>query len=64
VPREIIAKIHDDVVKVLQDPAVSDKLAAMGATVIGNTPEQFAAVMRADSSKWGKLIREANIRAE
>jgi tripartite-type tricarboxylate transporter receptor subunit TctC len=63
-PRETVAKIHADVVKVLQDAAVSEKLAAMGATVIGNAPEQFAAVMRADSAKWGRLIREANIRAE
>jgi hypothetical protein len=36
----------------------------MGATAIGNTPEQFGAAMRADSEKWGRLIREADIRAE
>jgi len=47
----------------LQDPGVSEKLAAMGATAVGNTPEQFGAAMRADSEKWAKLIREANIRA-
>jgi len=52
------------VTKVLQDAGVSEKLAAMGATAVGNTPEQFGAMMRADSEKWGRLIREANIRAE
>jgi len=64
VPRAIVGKIHTDVIKVLQDPGVSEKLSAMGATAVGNTPEQFGAVMRADSEKWAKLIREANIRAE
>jgi tripartite-type tricarboxylate transporter receptor subunit TctC len=64
VPGAIIARIHADVVKVLQDTAISERLSAMGATAVGNTPEQFGAMMRADSEKWSKLIREANIRAE
>src|SRR5258705_112591 len=64
VPRAIVSRIHADVIKVLQDPGVSEKLAAMGATAVGNTPEQFGAAMRADSEKWARLIREANIRAE
>src|SRR6266496_4699481 len=51
VPRAIIGKIHADVVKVLQDAGVSEKLSAMGATAIGNTPEQFGRAMRADSEK-------------
>ena len=63
-PRAIVGKIHADVVKVLQDAGVSEKLSAMGATAVGNTPEQFGRAMRADSEKWGRLIREANIRAE
>ena len=63
-PRDILAKIHADMVKVLQDPAIAEKLSAMGATVVGNTPEQFGAVMRADSEKWAKLIKDASIRAE
>jgi tripartite-type tricarboxylate transporter receptor subunit TctC len=64
VPGAIVGKIHADVVKVLQDPGVSERFSAMGATAVGNTPEQFGAVMRADSEKWAKLIREADIRAE
>src|SRR6266704_2815662 len=64
VPRAVIARIHADVVRVLQDAGVSAKLSAMGATAVGNTPEQFGAMLRADSEKWGTLIREAHIRAE
>ena len=64
VPGAIIARIHADVVKVLQDAGIAERLSAMGATAVGNTPEQFGTAMRADSEKWGRLIREANIRAE
>jgi tripartite-type tricarboxylate transporter receptor subunit TctC len=64
VPAPVVARIHDDVVKLLRDPAVSEKLSAMGATAIGNEPAEFGAAMRADSEKWGRLIREAHIQAE
>jgi len=64
VPAPVVARIHDDVVKLLRDPAVSEKLSAMGATAIGNEPGEFGAAMRADSEKWGRLIREAHIQAE
>jgi tripartite-type tricarboxylate transporter receptor subunit TctC len=63
-PAATVSKIHADVVKVLKDTAISEKLSGMGATAIGNAPEEFGAAMRADSEKWGKLIREARIRAE
>jgi len=63
-PGATVAKIHADVVGILKDPAVAEKLSGMGATAIGNKPEEFGAAMRADSAKWGKLIREAHIKAE
>jgi len=63
-PRDTVARINTDVVKLLHDPAVAERLSGMGATAIGNAPAEFGAAMRADSEKWGKLIREANIKAE
>jgi tripartite-type tricarboxylate transporter receptor subunit TctC len=63
-PAAMVTKIHADVVKQLRDPAVAEKLSGMGATAIGNAPAEFGAIMRADSEKWGKLIQEANIKAE
>jgi tripartite-type tricarboxylate transporter receptor subunit TctC len=63
-PGAFVAKVHADVVKVLKDPAIADRLSGMGATAIGNEPAEFGAVMRADSEKWGRLIREAHIKAE
>jgi tripartite-type tricarboxylate transporter receptor subunit TctC len=63
-PASTVARIHADVVRNLKDPALTEKLSGMGATAIGNEPGEFGAIMRADSEKWGKLIREANIKAE
>jgi len=63
-PAATVARVHADVVRVLKDPAIAERLSGMGATAIGNTPEEFGAVMRADSEKWGRLIREAQIKAE
>src|SRR4029077_17711608 len=64
VPPSIVSRIHSDVTKLLRDPGIAEKLAGMGATAIGNEPGEFGAIMRADSEKWGKLIREARIKAE
>ena len=63
-PREIVARLHADVVRVLQSPEVRDKLTAMAATVVGNSPEEFGARIRSDSAKWAKVIKDANIRLE
>lgn len=62
--RELVARLYGDVSKVLAQADVRDKLQAMGADVIGSTPEQFAAFMRSETTKWEKVIKTANIRAE
>ena len=63
-PAAVVSRINADVVKVLKDPAIAERLSGMGATAIGNSPAEFGAAMRSDSEKWGKLIREAHIKAE
>lgn len=40
------------------------RLTAIGFDTIGNTPEQFAAQIRSDIARWGKVIREAGIKAD
>ena len=63
-PRELVNRLHGDISKVLQQPDFREKIAGMGADVIGSTPDQFAAFMKSKSAKWGRVIREANIKAE
>jgi tripartite-type tricarboxylate transporter receptor subunit TctC len=63
-PRDVINKVYADVSKVLQQADFREKIAGMGADVVGSTPDQFGAFMKSESAKWGKVIREANIKAE
>jgi tripartite-type tricarboxylate transporter receptor subunit TctC len=63
-PREIVARIHADSVKALKEPDINRKIADLGADVVGNSPEEFGAAMRAESAQWAEIIKTANIRAE
>jgi tripartite-type tricarboxylate transporter receptor subunit TctC len=59
-----VLKLNHEVVKVLKNPDLQRKIADLGADVVGNTPEEFGAAMRAESAQWIEVIRAANIRAE
>ena len=63
-PREINNKIYTDAAAVLQGQEVRERFFAMAATSAGTTPEQFGALIREDSAKWAKLIKEAGIKAD
>lgn len=63
-PREIIVKLHAAVVRTLQDPGVRNIFVSDGAEPIGNTPEQFAAIIRTDVDVWRKVIRDAGIKLD
>jgi len=62
--RDVVARLHDDFIKVLQTPEVKEKLVAQGTDPVGSTPEEFGAFMNAETAKWARVIREANIRAD
>jgi tripartite-type tricarboxylate transporter receptor subunit TctC len=62
-PPEIIKKINQDVIKVISDPAFAQQyLDAQGLEPITGTPEEFAAFIRAEKKKWGKVVRDSNIK--
>jgi tripartite-type tricarboxylate transporter receptor subunit TctC len=63
-PREVVAKIHGDVVRILKEEDIRKKISDMGADVVGNSPEEFGAAMRAESAQWADVIKSANIKAE
>jgi tripartite-type tricarboxylate transporter receptor subunit TctC len=63
-PQAVIDKVQADTAKVLAMPEVRDKLAAIGLEAVGNSPAEFAAIVRNDHQKWGKVIRDANIKLE
>ena len=63
-PKETVLKIHADVIRVLRDPEAKKRITELGADVVGNSPEDFGAAMRAESAQWAEIIKAANIHAE
>jgi len=63
-PAPIVARLSAEVTKIVRAPEMRDKLAAQGAEAAGGTPEEFAAVIRADTVLWTRVIREAGIKGE
>ncbi len=64
VPRSIIDKVNGDLVKALATPDVKTKLGELGVETVSSTPEQFGQFMAAEAARWGKLVKEANLRVE
>jgi tripartite-type tricarboxylate transporter receptor subunit TctC len=63
-PKDIVAKLHDMIVTGLAQDDVKQKLAAMAYVPIGDTPEQCEAFFKDEMAKWGKVIRDAGLKAE
>ncbi|HTE16438.1 MAG TPA: tripartite tricarboxylate transporter substrate binding protein [Burkholderiales bacterium] len=59
-PRPILTKLHRGVAQVLKAPDVRQSLTDLSLDIIGNTPEQFAAVIRSDMDKWVKLAKNTS----
>ena len=63
-PRPIVDKMHSELVKVIRAPESIERLAAVGAIPIANTPEQFADYLRQDVAKWAKVVKDHGIKAD
>ena len=63
-PQTIIRRLNREIVAALSKPEVRERLFALGLEVVANTPEEFAATMKIDMAKWGKVIKDAAIRAD
>lgn len=63
-PRPVIDRLNAEVRKILLEPALAARLRNQGLTGIASTPEQFAAVLRAEQEKWARLVRERRLGLE
>jgi tripartite-type tricarboxylate transporter receptor subunit TctC len=63
-PRDIIARLHGDIVKVMQRADVKKLLATDGVEPVGNSPEEFGAYIKAEIAHWGPVIRAAGARVD
>ncbi len=63
-PKPIVARLNSEIVKILRTPEVTNTLKAQGVDVVAGTPEEFAAAIRTDIAKWGRIVKEAGIRLD
>jgi len=63
-PRDIVQKLNQEIVRVLNVAELRDKFLNVGIEPVGGTPEQLAARMKADMTTLGRVIKDAGIRAD
>ena len=63
-PADIIARLHRDAVSVLNQNDIRERFVREGMDVVAGSPQDFAAVLRADTEKWAKIVRAAGIQPE
>ena len=63
-PKELVTFLHAEVVKVLKQPDVKERMAGDGAEPVGNTPDEFAAYIRSEAAKWAKVVKQSGATAE
>jgi tripartite-type tricarboxylate transporter receptor subunit TctC len=61
-PREIVAKLGNDMRRALADPAVRQRFQGMNLEVVASSPEELAKVVADDTRKWARLVKERNIK--
>jgi tripartite-type tricarboxylate transporter receptor subunit TctC len=64
VPRDIIARLNKELVRILELPDIKERLKQLGSEGVGNTPEQFAKFVSAESAKYAKAIRDSGTKVE
>ena len=63
-PREIVARIHQEIARIVRTPEMREKLGQFGAEPIASTPEEFAAFTKSEYDKFARLVKQAGIKAE
>jgi tripartite-type tricarboxylate transporter receptor subunit TctC len=62
-PAAILDKVHRDILTVAAQPDMRERIAQLGLEASINSPQEFAAVIKADAAKWAKVIKDAGIKA-
>ncbi len=63
-PPDVLKKLHTAAIKALQDPGVQDSLGRLGVDIVGDTPEQFAAYIKAEIPKWTAIVKASGATVE
>jgi len=63
-PKDIIARWHEAIVQLIKEPDALARLETLGFAPVADRPEEFGERLKAEMAKWGKVVRDANIRAD
>jgi len=63
-PHEIVNRLNAEINKILKMPDVAEKLEALGAVIVGSTPDEFGVYVKSEIAKWGKVARDNNVTLE
>ena len=63
-PRDLVNKLNGEILQVVAQPAVRDQLLKMGFEIVPNTPEQYAAFLKEEHARWGKIIKDLALKVE
>ena len=63
-PTTVIARLNEELQKILLQPDVKERLAGMGAEIVAMGPAQFSGFVRSEVVKWTKVVRDAGIKVE
>ena len=64
IPADLVKQLNAALNRALQDPEVKDKILSQGNEMGGGTPEQFAALIKTEAPRWGKVVKDAKIEPE
>ena len=64
VPREIVARLNGELVRMMRAPEMRERLAPMGIQPLASTPEEFGEFLQGEVTRWGKVVREAGAQVE
>ena len=64
VSKDIINRLHTEMVKAIRQPDAKERISGVGADIVGNTPEEFAAFIRTETEKYARIVKAANIKID
>ena len=63
-PTEVINKINTDLVRIIKNPEMGERLVAMGVDPLGTSPAEFSAYLQKETERWSKILKERGARPE
>jgi tripartite-type tricarboxylate transporter receptor subunit TctC len=60
-PRAIVGRLHGEIVKIMQEPDLRERLAMLGFEPVGNSPDEYASWIKSEAVKWAKVVRDARL---